>query len=431
MPLAFFGGDPVIKSPDDIHKTFPIVGKIEQEYVLEALNSGELWGPFAPRTVELEKRWAAYVGTQFSIAMNSGTAALHSAVAAIGIGPDDHVIVPAYTFIASASCVLMANGVPVFCDVDAKTLNMTAETLEAAITPKTKAVIPVHLFGLPCPMDDIVRVAQKHNIAIIEDCSQAHGARIGGSHVGSFGKASVFSLNASKTLAGPEGGLLNTSDSEVLNRAGSIRVFGSKWVSGELRERDSDCIGYNYRTNELSSAFALAQLESFDTQTETRIENAHYLIQSLSSLQDIDLPPLIRDRGHIYQMFRVGLNPENFSDKPLSLQQVSDFRDTFIAAVRKEGCKWTAWEKKTLPDYNLFQTKNEAFSSVPWAYGEQETRDMVYDPSKFPNAQRIASNSVCTSAHYPQHDRSVLDLYVEAFDKVWSQREAILAHSLR
>ncbi len=429
--LAYFGGEAVIKNIDASHLTYPIVGKLERQYIMEALDSGELWGPFAPKTAELEKRWAAYVGTRFSIAMNSGTAALHSAVAAAGIGPSEHVIVPAYTFIASASCVLMANGVPVFCDVDPKTLNMTAQTLEAAITPQTKAVIPVHLFGQPCPMDEIMQVASRHNLKVIEDCSQAHGARLAQGHVGSFGLASVFSLNASKTLAGPEGGLLNTSDIDLLNRAGSIRVFGSKWVEGELRERDADCIGYNYRTNELCSAFALAQLMTFDAQTEKRIANAHYLIENLADLEGLDLPPALLQRGHVYQMLRVGLNPDMFSDTPLTLTQTGAFRDIVVAALRAEGSKWSVWERKTLPDYNIFQTKNESFKSVPWAYGDENTRNMVYNAASFPNAQKVAANSICTTAHYPQHDTTLLEQYVEAFRKVWQERESLLHHSLK
>jgi perosamine synthetase len=430
MTLAIWGGQPVIEDMNNAHLPYPIVGPREHEFVTRALNSGELWGPFAPMTVELEKRWAAYVGTDFSIAMNSGTAALHSAVAASGIQPNDHVIVPAYTFIASASCVLMSNAIPVFCDVDATTLNMTPETLEAAITPQTKAVIPVHLYGLPCDMDGIMDVAARYRLNVIEDCSQAHGARINGRHVGSYGIASVFSLNASKTLAGPEGGLLNTSSVDLLNRAGMIRVFGSKWEEGQLRERDADCIGYNYRTHELSAAFALAQLMDFDNQTERRIANAHYLADGLSGLPGIELPRVISNRGHVYQMFRVGVDPQSFSDRPLSNAQVSAFRDAFVAALRAEGCKWSVWERKVLPDYNLFQTKNALFSGVPWSNGDDTARNLVYDGSQFPNAQKVAANSLCTTAHYPQHDQVLLSRYVDAFQKVWAQREKLLEQSL-
>lgn len=430
MTLAIWGGKPVIQDMNAAHLPFPIVGQREHELITKALNSGELWGPFAPMTVELEKRWASYVGTDFSIAMNSGTAALHSAVVASGIQPNDHVIVPAYTFIASASCVLMSNGIPIFCDVDDTTLNMTPKALEAAITPQTKAVIPVHLYGLPCDMEGIMKVAKKHHLSVIEDCSQAHGARINGQHVGSFGIASVFSLNASKTLAGPEGGLLNTSSIDLLNRAGMIRVFGSKWEQGQLRERDADCIGYNYRTNELCAAFALAQLMDFDNQTEKRIANAHYLANGLSGLPGIEVPPVLSDRGHIYQMFRIGVDPQSFSDHQLSLEDVSAFRDAFVAALRAEGCKWSVWERTVLPDYNLFQSKNAMFSGVPWSNGDDVARNLVYDGSQFPGGRKVAANSLCTTAHYPQHDEALLSQYIDAFQKVWTERQKLLEQSL-
>ena len=203
--LAIDGGKPVV----DVSaiKPWPVLDERDRRAVLRVFENGYLCGSDAPEAMALEKEWGEYIGRKHCLTTSSGTAALHMALAALKIGPGDEVIVPAYTFLASASCVLHAGAVPVFVDIDRNTYNIDPEKIEEKITERTKAVIPVHLHGLACEMDRIMEVARKRNLFIIEDACQAHGAEYRGKKAGSFGDLAAFSLNSSKNHAGGEGGL--------------------------------------------------------------------------------------------------------------------------------------------------------------------------------------------------------------------------------
>jgi dTDP-4-amino-4,6-dideoxygalactose transaminase len=204
--LAVFGGDSVV--PEGLVVHWPNVTQEDKAAVMAVLDRGILWGEDSPETAALEKEWAEYVGTRFCLATNSGTAALHMAVAAAGIGPGDEVITSALTFLASASCVLHHNAIPVFADIDPDTFNVTAQTIAERITERTKAIIPVHLHGLPADMDEILALARKHGLTVIEDACQAHGATYKGRKVGGLADSAAFSLNTTKNLAGGEGGVI-------------------------------------------------------------------------------------------------------------------------------------------------------------------------------------------------------------------------------
>ena len=241
--LAIKGGKKVV--PEDVKKVkWPVITAEDKEAVMSVLNRGVLFGPYAPEVSALQEEFANYIGTKYCIAVNSGTAALHMGIAAAGIGPGDEVITSAFSFLASATCILHHNGIPVFVDIDPKTYNIDVNKIEEKITEKTKAIIPVHIHGLPCEIDEVLEIAQKHNLIVIEDAAQAHGAKYKDKKVGNFGEMATYSLNSTKNLPGGEGGLFVTNNEELRAKANMTRMFGEFVKEGEGRSYKAYTMGW-------------------------------------------------------------------------------------------------------------------------------------------------------------------------------------------
>ena len=252
------------------------------------LDSGIVAGGTAPQVSALEREWSAYVSTRHCLTTTSGTAALHTALAAVGVGPGDDVITSAFTFLASASCALHQNAIPVFVDIDPRTYNMNPGKLEAAISERTKVIIPVHIQGLPADLDPILKIARKHNLFVIEDACQAHGAQYKGKKVGSIGDVGTFSLNNFKNLCGGEGGLFTTDNEDYLKKGMLIRCFGDEVDEvSHRRIYNASILGYMYRNQELPAALARAQLIHLDERNEVRIANANYLTRVFDHLGQV------------------------------------------------------------------------------------------------------------------------------------------------
>jgi perosamine synthetase len=266
--LAIEGGTPVLQRSD--YENWPIITQDDRRLIDEVLDSGILAGGTAPQVTALEKEWAAYTGARHCLTTTSGTAALHMALAAVGVGPGDEVITAAFTFLASASCALHQNAIPVFVDIDPRTYCMDPSRLEAAINERTKVIIPVHIQGVPADMDPIMEIARKHNLFVVEDACQAHGAAYKGRMVGTIGDVGTFSLNNFKNLCGGEGGLFITDSEAYLNKGMLIRCFGDE-VDEVSRRRvyNASILGYMYRNQELPAALARAQLLHLATGPDT------------------------------------------------------------------------------------------------------------------------------------------------------------------
>src|SRR5215470_1821343 len=215
--LAIQGGAPAV--PAGAHVRWPVLGEEERSAVLGVLERGVLSGQLAPEVRGLEREFAAFVGSRFCLATNSGTAALHLALIGAGLQPGDEVIVPAFTFVATAMAVLHQGAVPVFVDVEPRTFGMDPAKVEAAIGPRTRAIVPVHLHGVPCDLEPIARIASRHGLVLIEDSAQAIGARYRGRTAGTIGLAGSYSLQSSKSMACGEGGLVVTDDETVYRKA--------------------------------------------------------------------------------------------------------------------------------------------------------------------------------------------------------------------
>ncbi|MCR4368476.1 MAG: DegT/DnrJ/EryC1/StrS family aminotransferase [archaeon] len=228
----------------------------ELKYLTECVKSS--WvsstGPFVDK---FEKDFASYIGAKNAVSTMNGTVALHLALAAFGIGKGDEVIVPNFTFVASASSVRHANATPVLADIDPQTLNILPDDIEKKITSRTKAIMPVHLYGRPAPMKEIMEIAQKHGLVVIEDAAEAHGASIGNKKVGSIGHAGVFSFYGNKIMTTGEGGMLLTNDAKIAERAWVLKNHGAP----RNKRYWQDEVGYNYRMTNMQAALGLAQLE--------------------------------------------------------------------------------------------------------------------------------------------------------------------------
>jgi len=229
----------------------PVIGEEEKQAVLEVLDSGFL--AQGPRVKAFEEAFAEMTGVKYAIATSSGTTALHLALLAHGIGEDDEIITSPFTFIASANCALFVGAKPVFVDVDERTFNIDASLIEAAVTEKTRAILPVYLYGLCCDMDAIMKIAEKHNLVVIEDACQAHAAEFGGKRAGSFGTG-TFSFYPTKNITSAEGGMITTDDEAINETCRVIRNHGMR------RRYYHDQLGYNLRMTDLHAAVGGAQL---------------------------------------------------------------------------------------------------------------------------------------------------------------------------
>jgi perosamine synthetase len=288
----------------------PFIGEAEKQAVLEVLESGMLVQ--GPRAAKLESKFAALCGTSQAIATSSGTTALHVALLAHGIGPEDEVITTPFTFIASVNCILYVGAKPVFVDVEEDTFNIDPALIEAAITRKTKAILPVHLYGYPCNMDALMAIAQKHKLIIIEDACQAVGASYHGKKVGSFGTG-CFSLYATKNIMAGEGGMVTTDDETVAQRCKMIRNHGMQ------RRYYHDMLGYNFRITDLHAAIGLVQIERLDEFTEKRKENATYFNTHLKSVK---IPNVRPGYEHVWHQYTIRL--DGGRDRDAAIKKLND-----------------------------------------------------------------------------------------------------------
>ncbi len=277
----------------------PVIETEELQGVKEVIKSKWLVEGKVART--LEKEFQEFTGTKFAITTSNGTVALHLAMEAAGISPGDEVITTPFTFIASANSISFVGGIPVFVDIDPKTWNIDPDKIRKAITPNTKAILPVHIFGLPANMPEIMEIAEEHGLIVIEDAAQAHGARINGKHVGGFGDIGCFSFYATKNMIAGEGGMVVTNDNELHDKLDSLKNHGRPKQGGYSHLR----IGFNYRTTDLCAAIALAQLRKLPHLLERRAKNAEILRKTIDELKALTYQQVPKGFQHANYVFAV------------------------------------------------------------------------------------------------------------------------------
>jgi len=292
----------------------PSFGREEEEACAEVLRSG--WVAQGPTTALFEKEFAADVGVPHAIATSSCTTALHLAVIAAGVGPGDEVVLPSYTFPATANAVLYQRGTPVLADIERSTLNLDPEDMVRAITPRTKAVIAVHLFGCPCKIEEIERICEDRGIFLIEDAACAVGTETSTRKAGAFGQIACFSFHARKVVSTGEGGMLTTRDGAIAELMRSLRTHGADRAA-ETREKEGAApasaqyvrLGYNYRLSDVLSAVGRVQLRRLPGFVAERNRLARRYEESLGSLPGLRLPPRLSGGIHSYQSYVVVLEP--------------------------------------------------------------------------------------------------------------------------
>lgn len=383
-------------------------GAEEEKRLLGVLHSGK-WGKLHGEEVaEFERRFAAMHGCRHGIAVVNGTVSLRIALMAAGIQAEDEVIVPPYTFLATATAVVEANAIPVFADIDLETFNLDPAAVEAAITPRTRAIIPVHMGGQPADMQSLMAIARKHNLVVIEDAAHAHGAACNQKPAGSIGHMGSFSFQSSKNLTCGEGGIVITSDDKLAAACRSIhncgRIEGGVWYEHHV-------MSGNYRLGEFQGAVLNAQLSRLEEQTITRDRNGRYLASRLAQIPGIypQRRPAWCTR-HSYHLFLFRIDAIAFGAP----------RPAILNALQAEGipvCGGYA-----LPLYRQPLFLNRAFGP----YLGNASATLRYDKVSCPNCERICSEQ---GAWLEQSlflgDQSDMDDIAHAFEKVYQHRTVL------
>jgi perosamine synthetase len=285
--------------------------------ITKIVKRGNRWA-LGPEIEEFENELKNYVGTDYCVTLNSGTSALHSALLAYQIGSSDEVIIPSFTFIATANSVLFVNSKPIFAEIEDVNLGLDPKDVQSKITPSTKAIIPVDYAGLPCKILEIKKITEDNEIQIIEDAAESLGASINGKKVGSLTETAIFSFCGNKVLTTGEGGALVTNSKLIFEKAKLLRSHGRVEKTNYLEDaRTSDYVslGYNWRMSSFTASLGLTQLKKLDKMIKKRQENAKYLNSCFSKIREISLPIPPDGYEHVYQMYTIRLSNKEMRDK--------------------------------------------------------------------------------------------------------------------
>ncbi|HOS93806.1 MAG TPA: DegT/DnrJ/EryC1/StrS family aminotransferase [Armatimonadota bacterium] len=407
--LALTGGSAVRTRP---FPSWPVSDEREVEAVTQVVRSGKWW--YGEKVREFEAAFAAFQGATFGVSATSGTTALEIALLACGVGAGDEVIVPPYTFMATASAVLRVNGVPVFADIDLATSNLDPSDVEQRITDRTKAIIPVHFGGLPVDMDAFSALASRHGLRIIEDACHSWGSQWRGKGTGALGDCGVFSFQMSKNITSGEGGIMLTDNEELADQARGFSNCGRSKTGGWY---EHFLLGSNLRMTELQAALLLVQLSRLEEQTERRQANARLLNRRLAAIPGIALidwddPRVTRRSYHIYA-FRF-----------LRDQWGGVTRDRFLEALNAEGIPSSAGYPIPLYKNPLFQRQADGPAgcpvSCPYYQGHVD-----YTQAVCPNAETLCEEACWIFHQILLGDASDMDDIAGAIEKVWEHRSEL------
>ena len=283
----------------------PFINEKEIELVKEVLESG--WLAHGPKNKEFEELFSKYIGAKKAVSVNSCTSALHLSVEALSITGE--VIVPSFTFVASANSIVTGGAKPVFCEVDYDTCNMDPKSVKKAITPKTQAIMPVHFAGQSCKMGEIIEIAQKHNLKVIEDSAETIGGTFNGKKTGSFGDIGCFSFYPTKNITTGEGGMVTLNDEELAKKLSALKAHGILSSTYEREKENKPWLraatyaGYNFRLCDVLAAIGIAQMGKLDEMNDLRRKHARYLSKNLCNIIQIDIPVELKECKHVYQMY--------------------------------------------------------------------------------------------------------------------------------
>lgn len=422
--LALLGGKPVRVDPLPVYNT---IGAEEKAAVMEVLEGGELSGFVASadkcfwggkKVRELEQAFCDRYGVKYAIAVNSATSGLHCAVSATGAGPGDEVIVPSYTMSASATSILMCGAIPVFADIDDKTFCLDPKSVEERITPYTKAIMAVNLYGHPAPLHELRSIADKHGLYLVEDNAQAPSAQSKGQFTATVGHLGVFSFNRHKTMQSGEGGVVVTNDQSLALKAALMRNHGEVVVSELMPEDIVNTVGVNYRMSEMEAAVALEQFKKLDKLNENRIRLANRLSEGLKGVQGLTPPHVEEGCTHVYYFFPI-VYDASVTGIP---------RDLFSKAVQAEGFNLRAGYVTPLHLLPVYQ-KMMCFGDKGYPFvASPRFSELSYSRGICPVTERLQdSDLMVTNCIYPPLTEADMDAFVYACKKVLHNRDQLLA----
>ena len=397
--LAIEGGTPSIKTPAP-HWFWPTTTQKDVDAVVAELTHGKNNAAGYPKVVgDFEREFAEYHSKKHALLMNSGTSTIHAAFWALGVGPSDEVIAPVFTFFATASPIKQLGAKPVLCDCLPDTGCIDPEQIERKITSKTKAVIITHLWGHPCELNEIMGICKKHGIALIEDCSHAHGATYKGKKVGTFGEIACFSLDSQKMLAAGEAGMMITDDRRLFERALMLGDFGgrlkSELILPETKKYKDTGMGCKYRVSSLSAALGYSRFKRLDAMVEERQATLNYFSEQLKGIAGIR-PPVTKNyvtRGGFY-----GYKPLYVSEELAGLS-----RKRYLEVLTAEGMDIRTTVTPPLYQLPLFNESGE----------------------DFPVADRFFETTLSLPTFSQKTERPVIDEYVIAFKKITIGRKVL------
>ncbi|MCR5205009.1 MAG: DegT/DnrJ/EryC1/StrS family aminotransferase [Lachnospiraceae bacterium] len=417
---AILGGKPVREEPIPWMST---MGKEESEAVLDVMKSGVLSSFLAnsgdqflggPRVRQIEEDFCKRFGSKHAISVNSATTALHTAVAACGIGPGDEVLVSPYTMVASASAILMNCAVPIFVDIDPDTYTINPDEIEKWITPHTKAILTVNIFGLPSNLPRIMDIAKKHNLFVIEDNAQSPGATINGSEAGTIADIGVFSLNYHKIIHSGEGGIILTNNDELARMCQLIRNHGEVALDEE-NDMEAVVLGNNIRMSELHAAVGIEQLKKLDHFLSERRILAQKIDKGLNERIGLKAAYVPKGYTHSYYVYPIQFDAEKWGIS----------RGAFARAMEKEGFPLGVGYVKPIYLMNLYKHKRVFNQTTyPFKFIEKPTQD--YKKGLCPVVEAMHYEKLLTAdiCRYPFKENDIDDFFT-AIDKIWEERKDI------
>src|SRR5215469_758402 len=412
--LAHLGGTPARQKP---FPAWPVYDGGEERALLEVLHSGQWWSgnpsyhnshdetPLS-KAMAFEREFAAFHGVRHGLACASGTAALELALKAAGVGPGDEVIVPPYTFLATASAPLLLGAVPVFCDIEPRTLNLDPARLEEAITPRTKAIIPVHFAGLAADMERILAIAKPRGIFVLEDAAHGHGGSSRGRRLGALADASIFSFQASKNMTAGEGGIVLTNSAEIAELCNSYlwagRKVGHPWYE-HFR------LGWNYRITEFQAAILIEQLKGLPEETARRMRNGlrlNELLREVPGIEPLAIPEWVSE--HAFHVYIFRLDPQRFGLE----------REQFITLLQAEGIPCSGGYSQPLYRNPLFVENNFHGNGHPLALSG-EYLDYLQYCDKCPVAEQACQDVVWIEHRVLLGDMEDMEDVAQAVRKIY------------
>jgi len=413
--LAILGGKPIRSKPYSPHTTQ--LDEAEKREVLATLDDGELSGfsgRSGPRFLggkrvrQLETDIGEYFGVRYAVSFNSATSALHAVLAAAGIGPGDEVIVSPFSISASATSVFMCNAIPIFADVEPDLFCLDPVSVERNITPRTRAILTVNLFGQPSALNALSEIAARYNLVLIEDNAQSPGALFGSHYAGTIGKMGVLSFNYHKAIQCGEGGAVITNDDEVAQRCRLVRNHGEACVSDMGREEMENQLGFNFRLTELQAAVAIPQLKKLNGLVAIRQELASTLDRALKIFPFLKIPTIRRECTHVYYLYAM-----RYQEEILGIS-----RSMYFRALAAEGISVSQGYMKPLYLLPIFQKKLPYTKGCPFTCGHY-TGFASYEVGSCPTVEALYGHELLTTdiCKYPNRVEDIVE-FAQAIEKV-------------